>query len=202
MRRVNGTVGLLLVFLMTACSAGLSGRPIGFEEQISGGNAPVWTLTPYREDTREAKAFCGTSHNFGSDAEARDNALQNARKQIIDAMGTYGTHLVEQVISSVGTAGSILDPGLVVDDATKMISDAMVKTRAREFHVEKWARKTHSGVEYFFRTNVLVLWNNADAEEAVQSALRSQAESKADEEAQRNIDRALETMERLRSENW
>jgi hypothetical protein len=194
-------LSLSLLFTM-ACSSGLSKMPLGFEEKISGSETPGWALTPYKEDTGDAKAFCGTSHNFSSEGEARDDALKNARTQIIDAMGTYGTHLVEQVISSIGTAGSILDPGLVIDDATKMLSSAEIKARAREFHVEKWAKKTDQGVKYYYRSHVMILWNNADAEDVLKNAVKKQAEEKTDAATQQNINRALDVMKQLKSEDW
>ena len=185
-----------------ACAGGMRGKPVGFEAQISGGETPKWALTPYKEDTKQAKAFCGTSHNFSSEGDARDDALKNARTQIIDAMGTYGQHIVEQVVSSVGLSGSILDPGMVMDDATKMVSEAEIKTRAREFSVQKWSKKTSQGVDYYYRVYVMVQWSNADAEDMVKQAVKKQAAAKVDEAAQKNINRALDTMERLRSDNW
>ena len=190
-----------IAMLFLSC-AGTRNRPVGYEEKVSGGNQPDWPTIPADFDTKEAKAFCGTSHNFSSDGEARDNALENARKQIVDAMGTYGKHVIDEVISSIGTAGSILDPGMVRDEATKLVSESMVKTRAREFHVEKWSKVTNSGIEYFYKSYVLVLWNNNDAEAVVKQAVIKQAEKVKSEEEKQNIDRALEMMEKLKSEDW
>ena len=192
---------LLLAVFFLSC-AGTRNRPVGYEEKVTGGNPPIWTTIPADFDTKEAKAFCGTSHNFSSDGEARDNALENARKQIVDAMGTYGKHVIDEVISSVGTAGSILDPGMVRDEATKLVSESMVKTRAREFHVEKWSKVTNAGIDYFYKSYVMVLWNNADAAEVVKQAIIKQAEKSKSEDEKQNIDRALEMMEKLKSEDW
>ena len=202
MRKTLPLLGVLsaLLLLLGACAS--KHHPIGYEELLSGDDQPRWTLEPAREDSKEAKAFCGTSHNFASEAEARDNALQNARQQIIDAMGTFGQHMIDQVISSTGTASAILDPGMVLDDATRMVSEAEIRTRAREFHVQKWARTTQLGLEYYYRAYVLVNWSNADAEQAMADAIRNQAEARADEVDQRNINRALELMDRLRSDQW
>jgi hypothetical protein len=193
---------LILLLSLTFISCAGTRKPVGYEEKVSGGNPPIWTTVPADLDSREAKAFCGTSHNFSSDGEARDNALENARKQIVDAVGTYGKHVIDEVISSVGTAGSILDPGVVRDDATKLVSESLVKTRAREFHVEKWSRVTERGLEYYYKSYVLVLWNNADAQEAVKEALTKQAEKAKTETDKQNIDRALKMMEQLKSEDW
>ena len=194
-------VVLFASVLLLSC-AGTRNQPIGYEEKVSGGEAPKWTMVPVEYDSKEAKAFCGTSHNFSSDAEARNNSLENARTQIVDAMGTYGKHMLQEVISSVGSAGSILNPGVVRDDATELVSESMVKTRAREFQVEKWSRVTEQGVDYYYKAYVLVLWNNSDAAEVVKQAIRKEAEKVEAEQERRNIERALEKMKELKSEDW
>lgn len=193
---------IVLVICLTLLSCA-GQRPVGWEEKISGGDPPEWTNYPSKFDNKEAKAFCGVSHNSSSEAIARDNALENARKQIIDAMGSYGKHVIDEVISSVGTAWSVLDPTVIRDDATNMVSEAVVKTRAKEYHIEKWSRIKRGGeVEIYHKAYVFVLWNNRDADEAVIEAIRRQGDVKRSEEEQRNLERALSQMERLKSEDW
>jgi len=141
-----------MLLLSVGCAAH---RPVGFESRITEADPPEWTVRPMKFDTKEAKAFCGVSHNVSSEALARDNALENARKQIVDAMGTYGKHVIDQVISAVGTAGSVLDPALIGDDANKLVSEGMVKTRAKEFHIEKWARTKPGGeIDFYYKAYV------------------------------------------------
>ena len=82
------TVMIALTCLFFISCAGNQTRPIGWEERLSEADPPEWTVKPAKFDNKQYKAFCGTSHNFSSDGEARDNATQNARKQIIDAIGT------------------------------------------------------------------------------------------------------------------
>ncbi len=191
---------LSMLLLSVGCAAH---RPVGFESRITEADPPEWTVRPMKFDTKEAKAFCGVSHNVSSEALARDNALENARKQIVDAMGTYGKHVIDQVISAVGTAGSVLDPALIGDDANKLVSEGMVKTRAKEFHIEKWARTKPGGeIDFYYKAYVLVLWNNKDAEEAVAESIRRQSEAKVSQAERRNLERALEQMKRLQSEDW
>ena len=197
-------ITILLVFLI-GCAASPP-KPVGWEERLSppeGEDVPEWTTLPSRFDTEDAKGFCGTSHNFSSDGEARDNAIENARKQIIDAMGTFGRHVINEVISSVGNAGSILNPGVVRDDAIEMVSESLVSSRASEFFVERWSRVTPGGgISYFYRAYVLVLWNNDDAQQAISESIRRQAQEAQEEQDRRNIDRALEQMDRLQSGDW
>ncbi len=194
---------ITLACLFIVSCAGNQTKPIGWEERLSQENPPEWTVKPTKFDDKEYKAFCGTSHNFSSDGEARDNATQNARKQIIDAIGTFGKHVVNEVISSIGTAGSILDPGVVRDDATELISEALVSSRASEFHIERWSRVEDGGrISYYYKAYVLVMWNNDDAQNAVAESIRRQAAKSKAQQDKRNVDRALEQMERLQSGDW
>ena len=171
--RVITTI-LAMIFL-----AGCAGqRPVGYEERVTKFDLPDWTIRPTDFDTDEAKAFCGLSQNMSSEAQARDNALENARKQIVDAMGAYGRHVIDAVVSSIGTTGSVLDPSLVCDDANRMVSEGKVKARANEYHIEKWYRVKPGGeIQFFYKVYVLVMWNNQDAEDAVAEAIKQQYET-------------------------
>lgn len=193
-------VGLLL-YVLTSCSS--TRYPIGYEEPVDDQKPPEWVYHPAKSDTKEAKAFTGTSQHFSTEAEARDDALKNSRKQIIDAMGTYGRHIIKEVISLVGTASTILDPGVVRDDATKLVSESTVKSRAADFFVQQWRRYAEDNrVEYYYKAYVLVKWFNKDTKEAVSESLREQTKMAKTEQDRLNIERALEEMKRLESEDW
>lgn len=191
---------ILVIIILTGCAGQ---RSVGYEERVTKPDPPDWTVKPTDFDTGEAKAFCGLSQNMSSEAQARDNALENARKQIIDAMGAYGKHVIDAVVSSIGTTGSVLDPSMVCDDANRMVSEGKVKARAGEYHVEKWYRvKPGQEIQFFYKAYVLVMWNNQDAEDAVAEAIRKQYETEQSEDERRNIERAVEQMKRLQSEDW
>jgi hypothetical protein len=195
------SIAFALCLLLAACAG--TRKPIGYEEKLAGGDEPKWSLSPVSFDSKDAKAFCGTSHNFGSEAEARANALEDARKQIIDAMGTYGKHVIDEVISSVGTASAVLNPGIVRDDATKMVSEATIAARAKEFHVERWSRVVPGGgMEYYYKVYTLVMWGNKDAENAVVESIKKQSDQAKTEQEKANIQRALDGMKELKSDNW
>jgi hypothetical protein len=196
-RSIALVVGLAL--LAAACAGGRRLLP-GQERQMSGGDPPAWVLAPVKEDTREAKAFCGVSRNLGSEGAARDDALRSAREQIIDAIGVQGEHVLVQVSSSLGPAGGILDPAVALDNTTKLVSEGQVRTRARQFHIERWQRLGESGLEYYHKAYVLVHWSNADAAEAVRQAVRAAAGP--DAQVQANVDRALDRMKDLKAEDW
>jgi len=198
-------VGLLAALVLVAGL--LSGaeakrlRP-GEEALVKGAKTPRWVTEPVKEDTKSAKAFCGVSHNLSSEGEARADALRSAREQIVDAIGTYGTHVLEQVSSSSGGTGGVLDPAVVMDNAIQLVSEGHVATRARTFHIEKWQKAGESGLEYYFKAYVLVLWDNKDAAEAAQQAVREATQAATDTQTQANVNRALERMKDLQAHDW
>jgi hypothetical protein len=177
-------------------------KPLGWERQIDGGEAPAWTDHPGKMDTKDAKAFAGVSLDEAMEGSARDGALKNARQQIIDALGTYGRHTVNQVIVLSKTEGGILDPEVIGADATELVSESEIASRAKEFHIEKWQRVTEEGLKTFYKAYVLVLYSNEDAEQAVKSAVRRQAQAAQDEQVRKNIEHALEEMKKLESPDW
>jgi len=192
----------MMALMLLASSASARRLMPGEERQISGGDAPAWSLEPVKQDTRKAKAFCGLSHNMTSEGEARADALRSAREQIVDAIGTAGIHILKQVSTSAGSIAGILDPAVVQDNALRLVSEGQVATRAQTFHIEKWQRMGESGLEHYFKAFVLVLWDNQQAAESIRQSVMGAALQNEDAEVQTNINRALERMQELRSENW
>jgi hypothetical protein len=120
----------------------------------------------------------------------------------VDAIGTYGTHVLEQVSSSMGAAGGILDPAVVMDNALKLVSEGQVATRANTFHVEKWQVMGETGVEYYYKAYVLVLWDNQAAAETGQAAVREAARASKNADTEASVNRAIEKMEALKATDW
>lgn len=192
---------IILPAFLLGC-AGVPKHPVGYEEMVQGGERPKWVFHPTEFDTKSAKAFVGTSLDFAMEGQARDDAIKNARKQIIDAMGVYGKRKISEIITNTGLSADIINPAVVTDDATKLVSEATVATRAKDWVVEKWMRAEAVGVKYYYRVFVLVIFNNGDADKAVKDAIRREAEKAAEEQNRQNIERALELMEELKSADW
>lgn len=198
---VSIRAALLALLLFAACATSSRLLP-GQERLVSKGDVPAWATEPVKEDTKDAKAFCGVSHNMASEGEARADALRSAREQIVDAIGTYGTHVLEQVSSSIGATGGILDPAVVMDNSLKLVSEGQVATRATALHVEKWQKAGDAGIEYYYKAYVLVLWDNQAAAETAQAAVREAAKASKDAKTEANVNRALEKMEALKASGW
>ncbi len=193
---------MTLVLAVALISCASSKMMVGEEKQVSGGNAPSWTWEPADEDTRDARAFCGVSQNLASEGEARKDALTNARSQIVDAIGSYGSNVVEQLVRTSGLSSEIINPDIIAENALTIVSEGKVQTRASQFHVEKWMRKGERGIEYWYKAYVLVLWNNEDATEAIEEVL-TQAVGEANSEGDNaRIKSAREMLESMKANEW
>lgn len=194
-------VAAIALLICIQCSS-TKNLPIGYEGKISGGDRPGWVNAPAAKDTKDAKAFVGVSLNEKMEAQARAGALEDARKQIIDAMGVYGKRKIEEVISTVGNVSDIINPGVVRDEATKLISESIVESRANQFHIERWQKVTETGVEYYYKASVLVLFPNEQAKKYLKDALAAASKQIKNEKDKRNVDRALGEMKDLKSNEW
>jgi len=194
-------VSLVISAFLLSCST-VKQVPVGHEEKISGSERPKWVDTPVEEDTKDSKAFVGLSLNEKMESKARAGALEDARKQIIDAMGVYGKRKIDEVISTFGSISDIINPGIVRDEATKMVSENIVKSRSNQFHIERWKRITESGVDYYYKAYVLVLFPNDQAAQITKDVIELVAKQAKDEQDKRSIDRALEAMKELKSNDW
>jgi hypothetical protein len=198
MYAVLSRTSLFLLLIFFSCSAKVQ---IGEEWLISEANMPEWVTQPYTADLESAKAFCGTSHMLIEEADARADALRNVRTQIIDALGTAGKHAITEVISVQGLASDILTPIIKLNDSSEWLSEAKISSKAREFHIERWQRRTNGGVETYYKVYVLVLFDNRDAQRVVSEALTGISEQN-NGISRDSVDRAIKVMEQLRSEDW
>ena len=187
--------------LMLGCAT--TRHTVGYEELVStDGERGCWITNPSCADTREEKGFTGISHRYKMEVDARNDALKNARQQIIDAAGVHGQRKIYEVISSVGVSSDIINPAVVSDEMTKLVSEAFVQSKAKKWYVEKWKKWIESGPEYSYKVYVLVLISNEDVEEQMKESILKQAEATKDEQIERNINRALELMKRMESKDW
>ena len=195
---MRGVILLFIFFL--GCT---TPHRIGEQKLISTqGHKGCWVTNPSCADTKDSKAFTGVSHQCKMEADARDDALKNARKQIIDAIGVHGKRKVEEVISNAGVSSDILAPVVVIDDMTKLVSEAFIKSRAKEFYVEQWREWKTDGSYTFYKTYVLVQIFNSDVETQLKESITKKAKALKEERDKKSIERAMELMKKMGTDDW
>lgn len=185
-------VPMILIFLIS-CSSQKQLIP-GTEIQLSGKDRPDWVDNPSKKDTKELKAFVGISRDFEMEGDARDDALKDARQQIIDFMGILGKRVIREAVVTSGMSTDIIDPAVAMKDQSEFVSESFVKTRAKEYHIEKWQRvEDDLSLKNFYKAYVLVLFNEKDGDDLMKQALAA-AKKKAETEAQKRL---IERAEKL-----
>ena len=206
--RASFCASLLLVPLaLSACS---SAPPAAATASLGetlvyshpGDTRPDWVTTPGIENSEKARHFTGLSRKFATEADARQGAIDNARVQIANYLGTDVKRLVREVTAYIGASSEILDPGTVSDSATRLATEATVLgTAGKMFYSEKWRTDDAEPQDYWLVFVSVPLQRGAEYDLAI-GDLKSQLQKEKDEKKQRNIQSAINRLEELKKQGW
>jgi len=196
---------LLAPLALSACSSapqaadtGNAGDTLVFSNP--GDTIPDWVTTPGIENNEKVRHFTGISRMFATEADARQSALDNARTQIADYLGTDVKRLVREVTAYVGASSEIQDPGTVSDAATKLATEASVLgTAARIFYSQKWQK---ADGQTYWKVFVSVPFHSGAEYDLAINDLKAQLKKAKDEKKQQNIQSAISRLEELKKQGW
>lgn len=174
----------------------------GSRRQISGGDRPSWVDNPQKESTKEMKAFAGLSRQFAMESDARTDARMNAYIQAIDAAGLQGKRMFDQVASLIGASSDILTPGVVQDEMTRLKGQGVAMGDVKQWHVEQWELLENGALRRYFVVQALFMMPKDAPKQFMENLLKAKAAAEADEQVRQNINRALEKMQEMQSEDW
>jgi hypothetical protein len=196
---------LLVVIYLSGCSsapaaaeAGEPGETLLFSHP--GDTIPDWVATQGVNDSKKVRHFTGISRMFATEADARQSALDNARTQIAEYLGTDVKRLVREVTAYVGASSDIQDPGTVSDAATQLATEASVLgTAGKLFYSQKWRRPDG---QTYWKVYVSVPFQSGAEYDLAINDLKNQLEKEKDEKKQRNIKAAIDRLEELKKQGW
>ncbi|MEE9127027.1 MAG: hypothetical protein V3U11_07790 [Planctomycetota bacterium] len=166
------------------------------------GALPKWIHEPGVENDEKIRHFTGISRKFATESDARQGALDNARVQIAEYLGTDVKRLVREVTAYVGASSEILDPGTVSDAATRLATEATVLgTAGKTFYAEKWQTAGDSP-EMYWKVFVSVPLNRGAEYDLAINDLKAQLKGEKEEKKQRNIESAIKRLEELKAKGW
>jgi hypothetical protein len=153
---------------------------------------------PKVEDTL---SFTGTSNRYATEALARNAALDDGRRQLVDY---YGTDMVNSAITktaSAGTLGNTIEPAEVAQGLQARISqNAAQALETRAFYVEvyldendKEAFVAHVWME-IHKSIIRRVIDDYTNEQA--AGLRAKASAESDSDVRRQFELAAEMMEK------
>jgi len=119
-------------------------KDIGKERKVSSAVEPDWIKgkTGY---------FIGMSGDRQQEADARQEALRDAQRQIIESLGIrLESEAIEEIITK-GSTKDILTSDVFNQAQIKAVGKSILKVSADEYYIEKWERITEKGVVYFYK---------------------------------------------------
>jgi hypothetical protein len=114
--------------------------------------------------------FVGSSQEE-DEAKARNEALADARKQIIDSLGI---EMSKESIREITSAGSSNEIGTQQSSAKikmESIGRNILQVKPNQWHVEKWQKKLEKGVAYFYKVFVLVKFSKDEHDRFIDSMI-------------------------------
>ena len=192
---------LFAVVLVIGC-AGTRPPVDGDREQISGGDSPDWVYNPSEESNDDNKAFVGVSQQYAMEQQARSDAERDAFERALMSMGAFGKILVERALSQAGVSTTIVNPGVAENRLSEWRARGAVLGDLTEWHIENWKLFEGGRWRHFYVANCLFLMPRDAARRFAEEVLRQQAEAAQAQEERENLQRALEQMDRLQTDDW
>jgi len=177
----------------------------GSEKCLTNCQDPDWVHKPKIKDTSQLKAFVGQSFKHSTERMAIEYAENNAREKVLsDFWGSYGNRKLQTVLSNAGAStGKIISDAVVQDIKQEWKASGIVKGDMVEYHVQKWEKYDQTGgVSYYYVAKVLFMVERTLAKQFLTDALENQKNKSGKEADQKNIDRALEVMNKMKTSDF
>ncbi len=202
MYKLRFIVAAMLVISLVIGCAGTKPSVEGDKQQLTGEKRPSWVNNPKKKSDDKIKAFAGISRQYAMEQDARRDAQRAAFEEALLSMGAFGKLLIERAASEAGVATTIVNPGVAENQLSQWRAKGAVLGDVDEWHVEKWREFSGGKWSDFYVVNCLFLMPRDAVKRFAKELLEQQAAAEKAEENQKNIQRALEQMERLQTEDW
>lgn len=204
MRNYMVAVALAVIFVI-GCAKQL---PPGTERKIEGGDKPGWVPEPRKASTNEAKAFVGLGFKHTTERMALDYAKTNAMDEALTSMwGTYGQSKIREVCANAGVSvDEVISDAVVRETMTEWRTKGLIQGDFVKNHIEKWEKITETGGrEYYYVAYRLFMVPRDMVKNFLRDAMERKKVEEANEQTQRNIEKALDALERMQTldfEDW
>jgi len=152
----------MFLFFVVSCGGQLKLQE-GQEKLVSRDKKPGWLFKIDND------FVVGMSGKFESEKEARADALWDARKKIIERLGMK-LSITQQ--ENIYERTSQLDDEIITTSVegeinTEAISRGLISVKAKEYCVEKYAKKYFGEIEYYYLAYVLVPFSKEEHDNLV-----------------------------------
>jgi hypothetical protein len=159
----------------------------------SSSERPAWTLK--KPETKGGFMYIvGISMDMSNEQLGRRRAMQNARTEMSDYLGTLVKAKFEQANIDFGLASDVVDPTTSAREYGKQMSANFVsELEGQEFYWERWQKPTGIGYRYFALCRIPEKMINdgvrTDAAKRLQDAQR-RAKEQSDRVAKEQLEKA------------
>ena len=132
------TILFILTLLINAAFAGSAYK----EKLISDTKRPKWIDKP------GPGVFIGISYKFPDEADARADALNDARRQIIESLGgIIESEFIDKIVESTS---EVTTSDAFTSSRIKVVSRNIIAVKPEKTYIEKWKRRKgwHSSILY------------------------------------------------------
>ncbi|MBU4420516.1 MAG: hypothetical protein KKH84_05860 [Proteobacteria bacterium] len=168
--------------------------------------APVWVYSVPLTDGRSLY-FVGLSDEaVASEQIARDQAISNARKKVVNYYGTMIKNKAEKIRLSFGLSSTVIDPTVVAKEfENEFAANVAKKVAAKEFYLEKWEKPTGIGWKVYslcsVPKNIVEESMKNTAQENIEKA-RKEAVEAATQSAKKQAENTLEFFKKMKEGNF
>jgi hypothetical protein len=203
-KTVFGVVTALAVVLVFA---GCGSAPATAARESSARELAIERATPIRTepaqrpdwiDTVPRSAgslnFIGTSLRYATTVQARDNAQENARRQLVDYYGTVMANKGREYIATYGISNEVFAPQIAGQQLNERIAQGVSQAlEAREFFTQVYLDETNREA---FEVNVLMEIDKAIVARVIDNYGKETAEDLMKKAAAEQDARRREQMEK------
>jgi hypothetical protein len=99
---------------------------------------PAWTNKEEPDASGKTLTFVGVSLPYLTEREARDDAMRNATRRVVEYMGTEAESRFVEAKTSFGLSSAVLDPTVATKSFQQQLSTNVAKKlRASEWYIER-----------------------------------------------------------------
>jgi len=139
-------LSLILLIITTGCATRsvFVRQNIGQERKVSTIPEPNWIRG-------KPGYFIGMSGDREQEVDARQEALRNAQRAIIEKLGVkIESEAIDKIVTT-GSTKDVLASNIFSQAQMNAVGKSILKVAADEYYIEKWEKNTSRGVEYFYK---------------------------------------------------
>lgn len=202
MKRCYTVAFLISIVFLVGCTPKI--QP-GIERCIENCDKPGWIDHIEKKCTKEVKAFVGRSFRHSTERMALDYAKTNALDEALTSMwGTYGKRKIREVAANAGiSVAEIIDDAVVRETMTEWRETGIVKGDFPENHIQKWEKIDKMGNRsYYYVIYRLFIVPREMVKDFLRDTILRKKVEEANEQTKRNIEKALESLERMQTKDF